>query len=84
MQPRHNNYRGRRLYAYDAVNELHQIIDALGVEEDRTILPIPDTKMPPPPSEAVKLELHNMATSLLRLILAHNDGQLSPTKLQGY
>jgi hypothetical protein len=73
----YGNYRSRRLYAFNAINELEKIVDDLGVEADRSVLPIPDHQMPSPPSDAVKREIKNQLRATLRLILAHNDGYLS-------
>ncbi|MGY4288840.1 hypothetical protein ACVWXO_008060 [Bradyrhizobium sp. LM2.7] len=80
MTDRTTNYRARRLYAYNHAEALCRIIDALG-SEDGTQLPIPDHEMPKAPSDTVKRELKNQVAALLRTILAHNDGVLSPQSL---
>jgi hypothetical protein len=77
------NYRGRRLLACRAADDLHEIIEALG-EDDGTHLPLPDVAMPPPPSLAQKRELQNMAATLLRMILILNDGQVSPQEVRRF
>lgn len=71
------NYRARRLYAFRHIDALCKIVDDLGVETDRSVLPIPGHAMPPAPSDAVKREIKNQLRATLRLILAHNDGHLS-------
>jgi hypothetical protein len=76
------NYRGRRLRACVAADDLHAIIEQLGVENDPSILPIPDHVMPAAPPDAIKREMQNTVSNLLRLILLYNDGQVSPQKLQ--
>lgn len=78
------NYRGRRLRACRAADDLHAVIEQLGVENDPSILPIPDHVMPAPPCEAIKREMQNTVANLLRLILLHNDGSVSAQKLQRF
>lgn len=78
------NYRGRRLIACRAAEALREVIEALGRENDPKELPIPDHVMPPPPDEATRRELTNLVTSVLRLILVHNDGQMSNQRLRGF
>lgn len=78
------NYRGRRLRACRAADDLHAIIEQLGVENDPSILPIPDHAMPTAPNGAIKREMQNTVANLLRLILLHNDGHVSPQKLQRF
>jgi hypothetical protein len=74
------NWRGRRLRACRACDDLAEIIKNLGVEEDPTILP-PHTGFPLPMTEQMKAELQNMAANLLRMILIQNDGHVSPRVL---
>ncbi len=76
------NWRGRRLLACRLVGDLEQVIDHLG-DDDGSQLPLPDG-MPAKPTEGVKSELRNSAVNLLRLILLHNDGRVSPDKLNAY
>lgn len=78
------NYRGRRLRACRAAEDLHAVIENLGVENDPSILPIPDHVMPAAPSDAIKRELQNTVANLLRLILLHNDGRVSGQTLQRF
>lgn len=78
----YGNYRSRRLYAFRAISDLERIVDDLGVEEDSRVLPIPGHHMPPKPSDAVKREIKNQLRSTLRLILAHNDGNLSNEEMR--
>lgn len=70
------NYRARRIAAYDGAALLCDVIEALG-DDDGKHLPIPDHEMPTAPSATVKRELQNQVRTLLRLILAHNDANLS-------
>lgn len=77
------NYRGRRFLACRAVDTLERVIENLGVE-DGSQLPHPDRDFLPPPSDAVRLEVQNAASNLLRLILALNDGGTSRQKLQRF
>lgn len=78
-----NNYRGRRFYACRAIDDLKIVIDRLGIE-DGSQLPIPDKKFNPRPSDQIIAELKNQATSLLRLVLILNDGQVSADTLNGF
>lgn len=78
----YGNYRSRRLYAFRSMSDLERIVDALGIETDRSVLPLPDTVMPLQPSDAVKREIKNQLRATLRLILAHNDGNLSNEELR--
>lgn len=78
------NWRGRRLRACRAADDLYEIIAALGVEEDSSVLPPPDARLPTPPTEAMKREMQNTAANLLRMILLWNDGSVSPQKLQRF
>lgn len=77
------NYRGRRYLACRATDELHQVIESLG-DDDGSELPPPDGTLPTAPPEPVRRELQNMAANLLRLILLHNDGRVSPQRLHRY
>ncbi|TIV60312.1 hypothetical protein [Mesorhizobium sp.] len=76
------NYRGRRLMVCHAADDLHRAIDALGVE-DGSQLPPPEG-LPTKPSPAIKRELQNSVANLLRLILLHNDGQISHQTLKRF
>lgn len=76
------NWRERRLRVCRALDEVVAVIGELG-NEDGSELPPPDG-LPPAPNEAMKQELKNTAINLKRLILLHNDGQVSPSKLQGF
>lgn len=75
------NYRGRRYLACSAIDTVVRVIDNLGVEDGST-LPPPDNDFKPAPSDAVRLEIHNAAVNLLRLILAVNDGRVSRQMLR--
>ena len=77
-----SNYRARRLYAFKHIEALCEIVDELGIETDKSVLPIPDHEMPPAPSDAVKREIKNQLRATLRLILAHNDGYLSQENIR--
>lgn len=77
------NYRGRRLEACRAVDKLCAIIDHLG-EEDGSQLPDPDHGFQLPPTDAMRLELKNLAAVLLRMVLANNDRGCSPQELPRY
>jgi hypothetical protein len=76
------NYKSRRLRAYRAIDDLCAVVDHLGEETDPSILPLPETVMPPAPSQAVKSEMKNQLRAMLRLILAHNDAHLSVRELK--
>lgn len=76
------NYRGRRIMVFDAADKLDRAITMLGIEDGST-LPLTDG-MPAPPSEAIKGELKNAVANLLRLILLHNDGHVSPQTLRRF
>lgn len=78
------NYRGRRHRACTAADDLIEVIEKLGVENDPSILPIPDHEMPKAPSDPIKREMQNTVANLLRLILLYNDGHVSPSKLQRF
>lgn len=75
------NYRARRMIAFDGATMLIDVIEAIGVDDGKH-LPIPDHEMPAAPSATVKRELQNQVRTLLRLILAHNDGDLSPQEIK--
>ncbi|MBZ9888077.1 hypothetical protein LB559_09010 [Mesorhizobium sp. BR1-1-3] len=74
-----NNWRSRRLYACRAADEMERIINALGLE-DGSELP-PDGGLPTV-SENHRNELRNLTALWLRMVLAANDGHVSPSKLQ--
>lgn len=74
------NYRGRRLRACNAAEDLVAIIEALGVEDGSQLPPV-DATLPAPPSAQQKAELQNTVATLLRTILIWNDGQVSPQRL---
>lgn len=76
------NWRGRRFLACRLIGDLEDVIANLG-DEDGSQLPLPDG-MPTPPTKAMRAEMQNTARNLLRLILLHNDGQVSPARLQGF
>tara|TARA_R110000737_G_scaffold253548_1_gene262900 strand:- start:78 stop:344 length:267 start_codon:yes stop_codon:yes gene_type:complete len=77
------NWRGRRLLACRAAEDLHMIIRDLGLE-DGSQLPPNGQGFTPPPSDPVRLEMQNTAANLLRMILAHNDRGCSPSKLNRF
>lgn len=77
------NYRGRRLLTCRAADTLGQVVAHLGVEEGTT-LPAPGKEHVQPPSDALRHELDNAVTNLMRLILAVNDGGCSPSKLNKF
>lgn len=77
-----SNFRARRLYTYQHVNALCAIVDALG-DDDGKHLPLPEG-LPDPPTNAVKREIKNQLMSTLRLILAHNDANLSDAEMRAY
>jgi hypothetical protein len=78
-----NNYRGRRYYACTALGDLEKAIERLGVE-DGSVLPIPGREFNTRPSDQIIAELKNQATTLLRMVLILNDGQVSASKLNGF
>jgi len=70
-----SDWRGRRLRACDAANDLHDIIDALGAEEDSTVIPVGmNERWYKRPSDAVRREMHGTVAELLHRILLINDG----------
>jgi len=75
------SWRGRRLLTCRAIGDLHCMIENLGVEENSD--PIPDGFVSTITPE-LKEELMNQATVLLRTILLHNDGRVSPSRLQRF
>ncbi len=88
-------WRGRRYVACQAVADLQTVIAHLGVDNRKdppptvvtgaqTDNPITTTPPLPVPTAAQVNELKNLATVLLRSILAANDGQTSPAKLQSF
>lgn len=77
-----SNWRGRRLLACRAVDQLTGVIAHLG-EDDGTTLP-PEGGLPTPPTDSLRAEIENAATNLLRLVLIHNDGHVSPHSLRAF
>lgn len=77
------NYRGRRLMACRAADDLHSIIEKIGVE-DGSELPIPGCEHKPAPDRLLIRELQNTTANLLRLILILNDGGVSSQELRRY
>ncbi len=75
------NWRGRRYLACRAADDLLKVAEALGVD-DGSELPPPNGL--PTVTEAVKAELQNQITSALRLLLALNDGNVSPSRLNRF
>lgn len=76
------NWRGRRLVACQAFDDIIRVIEALGEDDGRH--PPPSDSEPLPVNDALKDELVNSAANLMRLILLHNDGQISPSKLNRF
>jgi len=72
-------WRGRRLLACRAIDTLDRIIDELGMD-DGTDCP-PENGIPKVP-EGLRVELHNQAAVLLRMVLTMNDGATSGSRLQ--
>lgn len=77
-----SNWRGRRLYACRANDEIHNLIEMLGVE-DGSQLPLPGGYAAAP-MEIQKEEMKNLATTLMRMILIWNDGHVSSSKLNRF
>jgi hypothetical protein len=75
-----DNWRGRRLRACRACDDLHDIIEKIGFE-DGSQLPPSMSRLPHPPSDQMKAELQNQVAVLLRMILINNDGSISPRTL---
>lgn len=75
-------WRGRRLLACRATDELRNVIASLA-EDDGADLP-PEGGLPAAPSQSQIRELQNMATTLQRIILLWNDGHVSPQTLHGF
>lgn len=67
------SYRGRRYIACRAMDDITSVIANLGIE-DGSDLPQPDRPFNPVPPQQVRTELQNLAASLLKVILALNDG----------
>lgn len=76
------NWRGRRFIACRAIAQLDAVIESLGVD-DGSELP-PDEGLPQPPSDAMIAEIRNTAANLLRIVLLHNDGSVSPQRLNRF
>lgn len=77
------NYRGRRYLACTAADLLSKVVENLGAD-DGTQLPPPEHSLPPMPSDAMRLEINNAVSLVLRLILATNDGGCSHQTLPRY
>jgi hypothetical protein len=76
------NWRGRRFLACRAMQQIERVIDNLGVEDGTAMPPEHGSQMPISPP--VKNEIANAASVLLRLILAANDGSVSPARLRTF
>jgi hypothetical protein len=76
------NWRGRRLLACRAADDLCAVVAALGIE-DASELP-PEGGPRPKPSEGMIAELQNSVVNVKRLILLINDGHVSRSKLNGF
>lgn len=76
------NWRGRRLLACRAFDDVHSVIDALASDDGSQCPPVDG--LPSAPSFAIRSELQNTAANLLRLILLHNDGAVSSSRLQRF
>lgn len=74
-------WRGRRFVACRAADDLEAVVRELG-QDDGANLP-PDGGLPIV-TPAVRLELENSVANLLRMILALNDGHVSPSRLQRF
>ena len=74
------NYRGRRLLACRAADTLSHVVEHLGFD-DGSELPPPDHALPKMPTDAMRAELQNAVSLVLRLLLAANDGGCSPQRL---
>lgn len=76
------NWRGRRLLACRAADELERIINHIGIE-DGSELPPSDGGLPKI-NEGQRNELLNATALVLRLVLGANDGNVSPARLRRY
>lgn len=74
------NFRGRRLLACLAADTLSAVVEAID-RDDGSERPLPGQTLPAPPTEAMRRELDNAVSLVLRLILAVNDGGCSPQRL---
>jgi hypothetical protein len=77
-----SSFRGRRLLACRALDQVKLIIDHIGIEEGEGRLLPPEEGLPPVPSNQIKREMKNLTSVLLRLILTHNDGHVSNQELR--
>jgi hypothetical protein len=73
-----SNWRARRLHTCRLADDLMKIIEYLGVDDGSV------EKGKGAPTPAVKQELRNQCTVLMRTILAHNDGGCAPADLQRF
>lgn len=76
------NWRGRRLLACNAADDLCGVIAALA-SDDGSHLP-PDGGLPAPPSAAQIREMQNQVIAIFRTVVLWNDGSLSNQKLQRF
>lgn len=68
------NFRGRRFLLCKVENDIHEIIDNLGIN-DTLGNEIPDPRnIRDAPEDQVKVELKNQATNLVRMLIIYNDG----------
>lgn len=79
-------WRGRRLLACRAADELHNIIDGLSSDNGSDLPPVSGLPggLPAPPSQAHIREMQNTVANLLRTILLWNDGNVSPQRLRRF
>lgn len=74
-------WRGRRFLACHAADQLERVIENLG-RDNGADLPPPNGL--PEISDTTREEIKNQAAVLLRMILAANDGLVSPQRLRHY
>lgn len=77
------SYRGRRFLACNAADVLSKVVENIGLENGED-LPPPDRALPEPPTDAMRREIGNAVSLVLRMILAANDGGCSPQRLQRF
>ncbi len=77
-----SGWRGRRLLACRAAQDLHDIADALAADNGDDLPP--NYGLPQPPSPGHIREIQNSAAVLLRTILLWNDGSVSPSTLHRF